>query len=97
MTKIDIFLPWQSDQQVAESIKQFEGYPHVNAIHFLRGEGTGNTQTLRQIAQEAEAPYVMLYGKYDTLRMGFHALERILLVAEDNEALMAYGASHAFG
>lgn len=90
MTKIDIFLPWQSDQQVAESIKQFEGYPHVNAIHFLRGEGTGNTQTLRQIAQEAEAPYVMLYGKYDTLRMGFHALERILLVAEDNEALMAY-------
>lgn len=88
--KLDIFLPWQSDQQVAETVRQFEGSPLVGAIHFLCGEGLGNTKTIRHIAQEATAPYVLLYGKYDTLRLGFHALERLLQVATDNEALMAY-------
>ena len=90
MMKIDCFIPWQSDEQVAATLQQLQKEEQVGTIHFLREEGPGNTETLRWIADKATAPYLLLYTKYDTLQLGYYALTRMLTIAEDSNALMLY-------
>ena len=90
MLKIDCFIPWQSDEQVAATLQQLQNEEQVGAIHFLREEGPGNIETLRWIACKATAPYLLLYTKYDTLQLGYYALTRMLTIAQDSNALMLY-------
>ena len=88
--KIDCFIPWQSDEQVATTLQQLRQDANVEEIHFLKEDGPGNTQTLQWIAQRAQADYVLLYTKYDTLQLGYHALTRLLTIAQDSDSLMLY-------
>ncbi len=88
--KIDCFVPRIGEEQVRETAEQLRADEHVGAVHFLDEEGPGCTRTLRFIAETASAPYVLLYTKTDTLRLGFHALHRMLTVAEDCGAEMLY-------
>ena len=93
--QIDCFVPWIDDAQVAETVSQLNADPHVSAVHFLKEEGgLGCTRTIRQIAQLATAPYVLLYTKYDTLELGYHALHRLLAIAEDSMGEMWYADHH---
>ena len=91
---IDCFIPWQSDEQVAATLQQLKAEEQVKDIHFLRGEGPGNIETLRWIAEKVTAPYLLLYTKYDTLQLGYYALTRMLTIAEDSGALMLYADHH---
>ena len=88
--KIDCFIPWTSDEQAAPTMAELRRDPHVNAIHLLRDGSAGQTRMLRFIAQQASAPYILLYTKYDTLRLGYRALTRWLTIAEDSGAEMLY-------
>ncbi|MEE1213752.1 MAG: hypothetical protein U0L04_02115, partial [Bacteroidaceae bacterium] len=91
LPKIDCFIPWISEDQVRETVTQLSADEHVAAIHYLQEEGgIGSTRTIRQIAQLATAPYILLYTKYDTLKLGYHALHRLLSVAEDSRGEMWY-------
>ena len=90
MMKIDCFIPWQSDGQVAATLQQLKADELVKDIHFLCEDGPGNIDTLRWIAEKATAPYLLLYTKYDTLQLGYYALTRMLTIAEDSGALMLY-------
>ncbi|MBQ7461402.1 MAG: DUF4922 domain-containing protein [Bacteroidaceae bacterium] len=90
MNQIDCFIPWQSDEQVRGTLENLQAEPEVQSINFLREEGPGNTRTIRRIAETATAPYTLLYIKYDTLQLGYHALNRLLTIAEDSKALMIY-------
>ena len=87
---IDCFIPWQSDEQVSQTLSSLKADPNVACIHLLREEGLGNTRTIRHIAETATAPFVLLYSKYDTLQLGYHALTRLLTIAQDSEAMMLY-------
>lgn len=87
---IDCFIPWQSDEQVAATLQQLEAETQVQNIYYLRDEGPGNTETLQWIAQQATAPYLLMYTKYETLQLGYYALTRMLTIAEDCHALMLY-------
>ncbi len=87
---IDCFIPWQSDEQVKGTLENLQAEPEVQSVNFLREEGPGNTLTIKRIAETASAPYTLLYTKYDTLRLGYHALTRLLTIAEDSGALMIY-------
>lgn len=87
---IDCFIPWQSEEQARETLSQLENNPHVQEIHLMKDEGPGCTKTLQWIASKATAKYTLLYTKYDTLQLGYHALTRLLTIAEDSEALMLY-------
>ena len=87
---IDCFIPWQSDEQVKETLESLKADENVQSVNFLREEGPGNTKTIRFIAETATAPYTLLYCKYDTLQLGYHALTRLLTIAEDSRALMLY-------
>ncbi len=87
---VDCFIPWQSDEQVQGTLENLKAEPQVQSINLLRDEGPGNTQTIKRIAETATAPYTLLYCKYDTLQFGYHALDRMLTIAEDSGALMLY-------
>ena len=88
--RIDCFVPYESDDQVQGTVSELTADCHVAAVHLLRGDGPGRTQTLRWMAEQATAPYILLYTKYDRLCMGYHALHRLLTVADDSQALMLY-------
>ena len=87
---IDCFIPWQSDEQVRETLEALKAEPQVQSVNFLKEDGPGNTRTIKYIAETATAPYTLLYNKYDTLRLGYHAIDRLLTIAEDSQALMMY-------
>ena len=87
---VDCFIPWQSDEQVQGTLEALKAEPQVQSINLLRDEDLGNTQTIKRMAETATAPYTLLYSKYDTLRLGYHALDRLLTIAEDSRALMLY-------
>ena len=90
MLHIDCFIPWQSDEQAGETLESLKAEPQVQSVNFLREEGPGNTRTIERIAETATASYTLLYCKYDTLQLGYHALTRLLTIAEDSQALMMY-------
>ena len=94
---IDCFIPWQSDEQVKETLESLKADENVQSVNFLREEGHGSTKTIRFIAETATAPYTLLYCKYDTLQLGYHALTRLLTIAEDSQALMMYSDHMTIG
>lgn len=87
---IDCFIPYESAGQVAETERQLKADPNVSEIHFLRQGGPGQTEVLQWMAQRAREPYILLYTKFDALCLGFHALTRMLTVAEDTGAQLLY-------
>lgn len=87
---IDCFIPYESAGQVAETEHQLKADPNVSEIHFLRQGGPGQTDVLQWMAQRAREPYILLYTKFDALCLGFHALTRMLTVAEDTGAQLLY-------
>lgn len=88
--RIDCFVPYESDGQVRDTVSELLADSHVAAVRFLKSDGPGRTQTLEWMASQATAPYILLYTKYDRLRMGYHALHRLLTVADDSGSLMLY-------
>ena len=90
MKSIDCFIPWQSNEQAKGTLECLKAEPNINEIHFLQEESIGNTKTIKHIAEAACAPYTLIYTKYDTLQLGYHALTRWLTIAEDSKALMLY-------
>jgi len=87
---VDCFIPWQSDEQVRGTLENLQAEPEVQSVNFMREEGPGNTRTIKRISETATAPYTLLYCKYDTLQLGYHALTRLLTIAEDSGAKMIY-------
>ena len=54
--RIDCFVPYESDDQVQGTLSELTSDCHVAAVHLLREDGPGRTQTLRWIADQATAP-----------------------------------------
>ena len=90
VNSIDCFILWQSDEQVAGTMQNLLADDNVKEVNFLREDAPGSTKTIKYIAEKATAPYTLLYCKYDTLQLGYHALTRLLTIAEDSGALMLY-------
>lgn len=88
--RVDCFVPYESDAQVRETVEELKADSHVAHVHLMKADGPGKTQTLLWMAEQATTPYILLYTKYDRLRLGYHALHRMLMVAEDSGALMLY-------
>ncbi len=86
---VDIFIP-SHDGEHAVTAAQFENDPLVNAVHLMGEHSMHSTRTLCMMAEKAEAKYSLIYLKDDRLVMGYHALDRMLTVAEDCGAPMLY-------
>ena len=86
---IDCFITCADLQQGRKVEEALREQGNVNSV-FRLTDSVGSTKTIRYIAETATAPYVLLYTKDDDLRLGYHALERMITIAADHEALMLY-------
>ncbi len=88
MAKISCFLPFHSEEEGHFTIDSLQGDPNVASITLI-----GNpfqTKTLREVADGAATEYILLYTKSFDLKLGFHALTRLVTVADDSGATMVY-------
>ena len=63
----------------------FTGVDNTLTIDTLK-----SSETMRQIAATATAPYTLVYMKEQYMEMGLYALERMLRIAECTGAGMVY-------
>ena len=90
MNRIDCFIPYVDDSQVKVTADNLLAEPEVSKVTFIDVATFKSTATMRRVAAEAEAPFVLLYLKTTELSLGKFALERFLSVAEDTSAAMVY-------
>ncbi len=89
MKNINCFIPFQSEEQVAQTVANLQQQELVNEIHFLHGD-LRSTANMRFIAEHATTPYTLIYTKYTTLSFVLFALERMEALLEDSNAAMVY-------
>ena len=90
MNRIDCFIPFVDDSQVARTTGNLKSEPEVSGITYIDASSFRSTSSVRRIAQTASAPFTMIYLKTTALSFGRFALERFLSVAEDTSAAMVY-------
>ena len=90
MNRIDCFIPFVDDSQVARTTANLKSEPEVSAITYIDASSFRSTSAVREIARTASAPFTMIYLKTTELSFGRFALERFLSVAEDSSAAMVY-------
>ncbi len=89
MKNINCFIPFQSEEQVIQTVANLQKQALVNEIHFLQGD-IRTTANMRFIAEHATTPYTLIYTKYTTLSFVLFALERMEALLEDSGAAMVY-------
>ncbi len=104
--KIDCFLPCDDLQAVKHTVAQFRGSKTVQDISLLvsaplpddvltdcpriLADNLTSSNTLMSIAENAKADYVLLQTKSTRLQIGEGALDRMLRIASDSDAVMVY-------
>ena len=109
MKTINCFIPFSSQAQVSGTVKGLRACEHVKSIYLLATEknqeavegcellpvtSLNASATLHAIADRSDADYTLLYTKYTTLELGYFALERMVRIADDSQAGMAYADSY---
>lgn len=89
MKNINCFIPFQSEEQVKQTVANLKDQELVNEVYFLQGD-IRTTANMRYIAQHADTPYTLVYTKYTTLSFVLFALERMEALLEDSGAAMVY-------
>ena len=87
MKTIDCFIPCNNDAQYNIITKIFSE-PFV-CVHPVK-DSLFCTNTIRQIAQQASAPYTLIYTKSTPLCIGYGALHRLIQIANNTQAGMVY-------
>ena len=87
--KIDIFFPTDGSNQLAVMAEALQKENAVKSITLL-SEPVQAMATLRRIADEAKAEYVLISQKTTPVTLGQRALERMLRASVDTAAVMVY-------
>lgn len=102
---INCFIPFQSANQVKETIATLKASHLVNKIYLLTDndckekidgcevisiDALKSTETIKKIAAKADAEYTLIYTKSADLRLGYFALDRMIQIAEDSNAGLIY-------
>jgi len=105
MGRINCFIPFVSIKQAEQTIQNLKDQELVNKIYLLATvdnpapvEGCEmvpvdvlfSSATMREIAQRADADYVLFYTKYDTLKMAPFAIERFVKLGDDTQSGLLY-------
>ena len=88
MSKIDCFLPFADENEGRLTIEMLRQDDQVLSTHLI--DNPFQTRSLREMAVQATAPYILLYTKRFDLQLGYHALTRMITIAEDTDASMLY-------
>lgn len=87
--RIDCFVP----QEAHDTRQRLEREHEVRQVFPLE-EAPFSTRALLDIAEQAQAPYTLLYTKTWPLQLGYQALHRMLTVADDSGASLLYADHH---
>ena len=106
MGRINCFIPFATAEQAAQTIENLKKNALVAKIYLLATsedvtagidgcellhvKGLTASDTMRSIAEHADADYVMLYTKYDTLKFAPFAIERFVKIADVSQAGLLY-------
>lgn len=108
-TTINAFLPFADAAAVRPTVEALKQSELVTKIFLMstdpKAEATlgcdilhidtlNSSATIKKIAEAAEAEYILLYTKYDTLVPGYFALDRLARLAADSRAGMLYADSY---
>jgi len=85
---IDCFLPDFDREAMADTVAQLNESKVVRNVYWT--EGLASSNSVMAIAEQARAPYVLLFTKPARVSLGQRALERMLRVACDSGASMVY-------
>ena len=104
--KISAFIPYENDEQVAQTIASLQGSNLIGKIFLLATKQAStstkfdaqtltidtltSTATMRLIADNCTNDFALIYLKYTSLYMGAYAIERLAQVANDTQAGMVY-------
>ena len=88
MPKITCFLPFTNELEGQSTIAMLRNDANVASIHLI--ENPFQTKVLRQMGEQTDTSYILLYTKRFELSLGYHALTRLITIAEDTEASMVY-------
>ena len=104
-TTIHCFLPYLDENQVKGTVENLRQSSLVNKITLLATEpaaqaclgcdimtidSLNSSATMRAIAERADADYILIYTKQNTLVPGYLALDRFARIAADSKAGMVY-------
>lgn len=105
MGRINCFIPFASADQASLTVSNLKGENLINKIYLLSTADVSETiegcevikvdalnasSTIQAIAHKADADYVLLYTKYDTLKFAPFAIERFVKLADDSNSGMMY-------
>ena len=88
MAKISCFLPFDNKEEGRFTIESLNVDANVASVQLI--ENPFQTKALRQMGSRIVTPYILLYTKRFELSLGYHALTRLLTVAEDTGASLVY-------
>lgn len=109
MKKIDCFVPYASAKQVKLTIEGLRESALVSTIYLvttnadaaevdgctvIKIDSLHSSSTMQKIAEVATSDFVLLYTKYNSLRLGYLALNRFVRLADDAQAGMLYADSY---
>lgn len=89
MSSIDCFFYSPDSEIVEQNLMVFHSQPEIQKVSSLQTPLI-QTQTLKQIASEVKADFVLLFLKQSAITLGQFALERMLKIATDTSAGMVY-------
>ena len=89
MKNINCFIPFQTDNQVRQTVENLKKEELVNEVFFIKGD-VRSTASMRFIAEHADTEFTLLYTKYTSLSLVLFALERMECLINDTQAAMVY-------
>ncbi|MCM1066591.1 MAG: glycosyltransferase family 2 protein [Muribaculaceae bacterium] len=104
-TTIHCFLPYADEAQVSASVANLRQSALTGKItlistdpaataclgcDIIHTDTLNSSATMRKIAEAADAEFILLYTKYNTLEPGYLALDRLVRIARDSKAGMVY-------
>ena len=103
---INCFLPFADVKQVSATVAELKANALVKKIYLLQLEGGAeesvegcevikidgltSSKTIKAIAEKADSDFVLFYQKYDNLKFGPFALDRMVKIACDTLSGMVY-------
>ena len=103
--RIDCFIPYASPEQVKATVCNLrssdltgkiylltsdKSMPALDGCEILVVDSLVSSETVKAMAGEASSEYMLCYSKYNTLELGYYALDRMLRIADDSGAAMVY-------
>ena len=103
MKRIDSFILYSDNAKVSSTVAQLKASGMVSKCYALatksvqcdmceimQVDSLDSTSAIKAIADKSETDYTLLYRNGDVLRLGYHALQRMLKIADDSGAVMCY-------